>query len=78
MTVPPQRWRLRRRITYWTLAYCGVFFAWIVLFGKPDSLREAALEILGMLAFSVIASYTGAKTILNLKELRNVRSSDNN
>ena len=64
---PKPTWRLRRRVTIGTLIFCGAVFIWILATGNDSELNRLALEILGIVSSSVIAVYTGAKTIFNLR-----------
>jgi len=67
MQPKPFTWRLRRKVTIGTLVFCAVVFVWILAMGADTELNRLAIEIIGIVASGVIAVYTGAKTIFNLK-----------
>lgn len=74
MKQPP--WKLRRRVTFGTLLFCGFIVLYVTFKGEPTSLSETLVLSMAGLAGTIIASYVGFATYEDTKLWRHKESSD--
>jgi hypothetical protein len=50
-------WAKRRRVMYWALIFIGANLQYLIIFGKPDGLRENIAMALVAAGTAIIGSY---------------------